>query len=261
MRTILLTIEYDGTGYAGWQVQPNGISIQQVVEGALERLLKERVRLHSSGRTDAGVHAAAMPASFTTTKAIPLKAFTAGLNALLPPDIAVRSALEVPDGFHPRREAVAKHYRYTLHVGQSRSPLARLYSWHLRGPLDVAAMCQAAGHFIGEHDFAAFRGAGCSAKTTVRRIDSLEIREAGEFLMFDVIGAGFLRNMVRSMVGTLVEIGRGKRAPESVAGLLQSQDRSDVGATAPPQGLSLVEVDFGSFFSGRKVLDSERELF
>jgi tRNA pseudouridine38-40 synthase len=261
MRTILLTIEYDGTSYAGWQVQPNGLSIQQVVEEALEKLLKEPVRLNSSGRTDAGVHAVAMPASFTTTKTIPIKAFTAGLNALLPRDIAARSAQEVPDGFHPRREATLKHYRYTLHVAQTRSPLARLYSWHLRGPLDIAAMRVGAGYFVGEHDFAAFRGAGCSAKTTVRRVDSLEISENGEFLHFDVIGAGFLRNMVRSMVGTLVEIGLRKRTPETVAELLRSPDRSAVGATAPPQGLSLVGVAFGSFSPDRKVLDSGEELF
>jgi tRNA pseudouridine38-40 synthase len=231
------------------------------VEEALEKLLKEPVRLNSSGRTDAGVHAVAMPASFTTTKTIPIKAFTAGLNALLPRDIAARSAQEVPDGFHPRREATLKHYRYTLHVAQTRSPLARLYSWHLRGPLDIAAMRVGAGYFVGEHDFAAFRGAGCSAKTTVRRVDSLEISENGEFLHFDVIGAGFLRNMVRSMVGTLVEIGLRKRTPETVAELLRSPDRSAVGATAPPQGLSLVGVAFGSFSPDRKVLDSGEELF
>lgn len=252
MRTILLTIEYDGTDYAGWQVQPNAVSIQQVVEDALKRLLKEQVRLHSSGRTDAGVHAEAMPASFSTTKSVPLKAFTAGLNALLPPDISVRGAIEVPPGFHPRREATAKHYRYTIHVAPNRAPLARLYSWHLRGPLDLEAMRKGAADFVGEHDFAAFRGAGCAAKTTVRRVDSVKITENGEFLVIDVTGAGFLRNMVRSMVGTLVEVGLGKMAPETVAELLRSPDRAAVGSTAPPQGLALVEVEFGSFFQKQK---------
>jgi len=252
MRNILLTIEYDGTKYAGWQVQPNGLAIQQVMEEALERLLKEKVRINSSGRTDAGVHAVAMPASFATTSGIPLKAFTAGLNAFLPPDIAVRDAREVPLEFHPRREATVKHYRYTLHVAQNRKPLYRLYSWHLRGPLDLAAMRRAASYFAGEHDFASFRGAGCAAKTTIRVIKSVTISEEGEFLMIDVKGVGFLRNMVRIMTGTLVEVGLGRRAAESVESLLSLPDRTVAGVTAPPQGLSLVEVSFGSYFSEDK---------
>lgn len=246
MRNILLTIEYDGTNYSGWQVQPNGLSIQQVLEEALEKLLKEKVRLHSSGRTDAGVHAMGMPAVFATTRDIPLKAFTAGLNGLLPPDISVRSACEVPLEFHPRREATSKQYRYTLHVSQNRSPLFRMYSWHIRGPLNTDAMRKAAAFFVGEHDFAAFRGAGCAAKTTLRVVTSIEISEHGEFLLIDVVGVGFLRNMVRIMVGTLVEIGLGRREPVSVRDLLLSGNRSAAGSTAPPQGLSLAQVFFGS---------------
>ena len=246
MRNILLIIEYDGTGYAGWQVQPNGVSIQQVLEEALERLLKEKVRLHSSGRTDAGVHAIGMPASFTTTKRIPLQAFTAGLNGLLPADIAVREAREVPLEFHPRREATSKQYRYTLHLSRNRSPLVRLYAWHLRGSLNINAMREAAAFFVGEHDFGAFRATGCAAKTTVRVVRSVEIREQGEFLLVDVVGVGFLRNMVRIMVGTLVEIGQERREPSSVRDLLLSADRSAAGMTAPPQGLSLVQVFFGN---------------
>lgn len=252
MRNILLTIEYDGTNYAGWQVQPNGLSIQQVVEEALAKMLKEPVRLHSSGRTDAGVHAVGMPASFTTTKTVPLKAFTAGLNGLLPPDVAVRGAREVPLEFHPRREATSKHYRYTLHVSPNRAPLSRLYSWHLRGPLNIDAMREGAGYFVGEHDFAAFRAAGCAAKTTIRRVVSVAVREQGEFLLVDVKGAGFLRNMVRIMVGTLVETGLGRRSPDTVRELLQCPDRSVAGVTAPPHGLSLIEVSFGSFFQQEK---------
>jgi tRNA pseudouridine38-40 synthase len=256
MRNILLTIEYAGTSYAGWQVQPNGISIQQVLEEALERLLKERVRVHSSGRTDAGVHALGMPACFATTKMIPLKAFTSGLNALLPPDIAVRGAREVPMEFHPRREATSKHYRYTLHVSQNRSPVTRLYSWQLRGPLDIDAMRRGAGFFVGEHDFAAFRGAGCAARTTIRSVHSVEITPQGEFLLVDVTGEGFLRNMVRIMVGTLVEIGLGRRSAMAVREMLEVRDRSAAGITAPPQGLCLVEVIFGNEPGSRNFLDS-----
>jgi tRNA pseudouridine38-40 synthase len=256
MRNILLIIEYDGTSYAGWQVQPNGISIQQVLEEALERLLKERVRVHSSGRTDAGVHALGMPACFATTKMIPLKAFTAGLNALLPPDIAVRDAREMPMEFHPRREATSKQYRYTLHISQNRSPVTRLYSWQLRGPLDIDAMRRGAGFFVGEHDFAAFRGAGCAARTTIRKVHSVEITQQGEFLLLDVTGEGFLRNMVRIMVGTLVEIGLGRRSANAVREMLEGRDRSAAGITAPPQGLCLVEVIFGNEPGSRNFLDS-----
>jgi tRNA pseudouridine38-40 synthase len=252
MRNILLTIEYDGTSYSGWQVQPNGLSIQQVMEEALERLLKEKVRLHSSGRTDAGVHAVGMPACFTTTKSVPIKAFTAGLNGLLPSDIAVRDAREVSADFHPRREATSKHYRYTLHIAQNRAPLSRLYSWHLRGPLDVDAMRKAAAYFVGEHDFAAFRGTGCTAKTSVRIINSVGISKQGDFLLVDVNGVGFLRNMVRIMVGTLVEIGLGRREPDSVIDLLKSRDRSAAGVTSPPNGLCLMQVYFNYELDSRK---------
>lgn len=242
MRTIKLTIEYDGTGYAGWQVQPNALAVQQVMEEALASLLKEPVRLHSSGRTDAGVHARGMVAAFATEKALPLRAFVDGLNALLPPDIAVKEAEEASSGFNPRFDASGKHYRYTIHRGVRRSPLGRLYAWHNWSLLDLDAMREAARHMVGEHDFASFRTAGCAARTTIRRIDSLELTEEGEFLFLDVRGSGFLRNMVRIMVGTLVEVGRGKRAPQDVALLLQRPGVFSAGPTAPPQGLCLMEV-------------------
>jgi len=252
MRNVLLTVEYDGTAYAGWQVQPNGLTIQQVVEEALARLLGEEVRLYSSGRTDAGVHARAMAACFRTSRTIPLKAFTAGLNSHLPPDIAIRGAVEVPPGFNPRREAVAKHYRYSLHLGPDRSPLRRLYAWHLRGPLDLSAMRAAAERFVGDHDFAAFRATGCAAKTTCRTIRSLEIVEEDDLMHLNVVGTGFLKNMVRVMVGTLVEVGLGRRSPEEISELLACGDRRLSGITAPPQGLCLMEV----FFSGTVPQDS-----
>jgi tRNA pseudouridine38-40 synthase len=240
-RTIRLTIQYDGTGYVGWQVQPNGISIQQVLEEALARMLQEPVRLMSSGRTDAGVHARGMVAAFTTTRSIPLRAFSDGLNSLLPPDIAVQEAREAPAGFNPRFEAIGKHYRYTLCNAPRRSPLNRLYAWHLRAHLDLAAMVRAAALFVGEHDFASFRTAGCAAKTTVRRMDSFAVYRHGSCIIFDVKGSGFLRNMVRLMVGTLVEVGRGRMTPEDVALCLAEPGR-EAGPTAPARGLCLEEV-------------------
>ncbi|HLO26481.1 MAG TPA: tRNA pseudouridine(38-40) synthase TruA, partial [Geobacteraceae bacterium] len=225
-----------------WQLQPNGLSIQEVMEGALAKLLGAPVRLYSSGRTDAGVHAHGMVAAFTTDRTMPLSAFSDGLNSLLPPDIAVREAAEAEAGFNPRADAVAKHYRYTIFNGARRSPLARLYVWHLRGALDLDAMRRGAARFVGEHDFAAFRTAGCAAKTTVRRIYAIDITRNDDFIVIDVRGSGFLRNMVRIMVGTLVAVGQGKLAPDVVALLLEGTSGIPAGATAPSRGLCLMEV-------------------
>ncbi|GFE59250.1 tRNA pseudouridine(38-40) synthase TruA [Geobacter sp. AOG1] len=242
MRNIKLIIEYDGTNYAGWQLQPNGVTIQQVLEEALATLLHEPVRLHGSGRTDAGVHARGMVACFTTEKTIPLRAFSDGLNTLLPQDVVVRQATEVTTDFHPRYAATGKLYRYTIHAGGRRSPLSRLYSWHLRGELDLDVMRRAAACLVGEHDFAALRGAGCAARTTVRRVDGVVIEKHGELVTIDVRGSGFLRHMVRNMVGTLVEVGQGRRAADSIPDLLAAGERSKAGITAPACGLCLVEV-------------------
>jgi tRNA pseudouridine38-40 synthase len=242
MRTIKLIIEYDGTNYAGWQVQPNGLAVQQVLEEALARMLGAPARLHSSGRTDAGVHARGMVAAFRTERELPLSAFSDGLNTLLPTDVVVKDAAEAPPEFNPRYDALGKHYRYTIYNGQRRSPLVRFYAWHLRGKLDMGAMREAAGHFVGEHDFASFRTTGCAARTTVRRIDSMDIVRNGDSIHIDVRGSGFLRNMVRIMVGTLVEIGLGKRSPGMIAAILAGEAGASAGATAPAHGLCLMEV-------------------
>lgn len=242
MRTIRLTIEYDGGGYAGWQVQPNGLAVQEVVENALARVAGENLRLFSSGRTDAGVHARGMVAHFRIDSDLPLQAFREGVNRHLPKDIAVRSADEAPEGFHARFSAWGKWYRYTLYLGEVRSPLAARTSWHIRSPLDLEAMAEAAATFVGSHDFSAFRASSCEAKTTVREVFSLELVEAGELLHIDVKGKGYLKNMVRIMVGTLVEIGLGRRSAGDVRRLLLSGRRESAGRTAPSQGLTLMEV-------------------
>ncbi|QEM69938.1 tRNA pseudouridine(38-40) synthase TruA [Geobacter sp. FeAm09] len=242
MRTVKLTIEYDGTNYAGWQIQPNGLAVQQVVEEALERLLGEAVRLRSSGRTDAGVHARGMAAAFTTHRDLPLRAFVEGTNRFLPADIAIIDASEAPRGFKPIGDALAKHYRYTILLSPVRSPLHRFHAWHVKDPLDLEAMGEALPAFEGRHDFAAFRASNCAAKTTVRRIDSVAMRREDGFLFIDVVGEGFLKNMVRVMVGTLVDIGRGRFAPDHVAWLLQNRDRKKAGVTAPACGLCLMKV-------------------
>jgi tRNA pseudouridine38-40 synthase len=248
MRTILLLIEYDGTCFAGWQLQPNGRSVQEVVEGALAELLGEPVRLHSAGRTDAGVHACAMPAHFATERNLPLRAFRDGLNRLLPADVAVHAAYEVPDDFHARYVARAKWYRYSLDRRAVRSPLAARRSWQVRDSLDLVAMRKAAELLVGEHDFAAFRASGCAARTTVRRLDAVDLVEDGTLLHIDVRGSGFLRNMVRMLVGTLIEIGRKKRPATDIARLLANEPGVRAGATAPPHGLCLMSVDYPESF-------------
>lgn len=242
MRTIKLIIQYDGTNYCGWQEQTNGPSIQETVELALAKILGQRVRVQSSGRTDAGVHAVAMPAVFRTESTVPLKAFVDGVNCHLPDDIAIQSAVEVPAGFRAIGGARSKTYRYTIYNAPVRSPLNRRTSWHVRDQLDLTAMQQAATYFVGEHDFAAFRGANCSAVTSHRRIDAVRINQSGPFITIDVTGGGFLKYMVRIMAGTLVDVGRGRFTPEHVAGLLAEPDRQRGGVTAPPQGLSLLQV-------------------
>ncbi len=242
MRTIKLTLEYDGTDYAGWQVQPNGVAVQEIVENALARILGQPVRLVSSGRTDAGVHARGMVAHFLTDQNLPLAAFREGVNRHLPRDIAVREAAEAPVGFHARFSAREKWYRYTLHLAAVRSPLTDRISWHLRGPLDEQAMRRAAADFVGRHDFSAFRTTGCEARTAEREIFSVTFGRQEELLMIDIRGGGFLKNMVRIMVGTLVEVGLGKRAVTDVAELLTAGKGLRAGRTAPPQGLCLMQV-------------------
>ncbi|KIH76608.1 tRNA pseudouridine38-40 synthase [Geoalkalibacter ferrihydriticus] len=241
MANIRLVLEFDGSNYAGWQRQPNGLAVQQVVEEGLGRLLGASVTLISSGRTDAGVHARGMVANFHTERILPLAAYREGLNGLLPPDIAVQEATLVADDFHARFDARGKWYRYCLCLNPVRSPLNARYSWQLRANLDVAAMTAAAADLVGVHDFQAFRTSGCAARTTTREIFSIDLLAAEKLLYIDVRGSGFLRNMVRVMSGTLVEIGLGKRPVNDVKRLLL-QDQGQAGRTAPPQGLCLMEV-------------------
>jgi tRNA pseudouridine38-40 synthase len=257
VRHIRLVVEYDGTGLCGWQRQANGPTVQGHLEAALGRLLSHEVAVAGASRTDAGVHARGQVASFRTERPIALHGIRRGLNSMLPDAIAIASASEVPDGFHPRFSATGKHYRYLLHTRPERAPRWRSRAWHHPGPLDRAAMRDAAAALIGEHDFAAFRAAGCTAKHTVRRIDQIEIAEPpGEFagdepvvLAVDVRGNAFLRNMVRILVGTLVEVGEGRRTPGQVAEILASRDRTRAGITAPAHGLELVAVRY----DGRKI--------
>jgi len=240
---VKLTLEYDGTRYVGWQVQPNGPSIQAEVERALATLHKAPRRVTAAGRTDAGVHARAQVASFPEERPLPLSAYVKGMNALLPEDVAVRAASIEPDGFDARRSARGKRYRYVIENGVTRAPLGRLQAWQLFGPLDVAAMREAARHLVGRHDFAAFQAADCACDHAVREVRRLDILgEAGGRVEIVVEATAFVKHMVRNFAGTLAEVGQGKRAPGSIPALLASLDRTKAGRTAPPQGLFLEEV-------------------
>jgi tRNA pseudouridine38-40 synthase len=244
VRHIRLVVEYDGSSLSGWQRQANSPTVQQHLEDALAQMLQHEVTVIGASRTDAGVHARGQVASFRTDRPIPLHGIRRGLNSLLPSTIAVREAVEVGDDFHPRFHATGKHYRYTILNAPDRSPRWRLRAWHVPEPLDRALMRDAARHLIGEHDFSAFRAAGCTAKTTVRRIDAIDIADLEDVLVIDVRGNAFLRNMVRILVGTLVEVGQGRTPPAQVAEILASRDRTRAGPTAPPQGLELVSVRY-----------------
>jgi tRNA pseudouridine38-40 synthase len=242
---IRLVLEYDGTRYHGWQRQRGNLSIQQVLEEALERLTGEPIKLIGSGRTDAGVHALGQVANFRTNRTIPLRAFHEGLNSMLPYDIAVLEAQEAPPEFHARKSALSKTYEYRILNRPSRSPLHHHYGWWLAQPLDLDVMAAAAEFLPGEHDFTAFRASGSGNRNPVRRMDAAGWQtHPGGWLRFSITGNGFLRGMVRSLVGTMVEIGKGKAAPGLLAELLASGERRRTGPTAPGRGLYLVEVAY-----------------
>ena len=242
-RNIRLLLEYDGTHYHGWQRQAEALTIQQVLEESLQRLTGEKTALIGSGRTDAGVHARGQVANFRTESPIPLQAFHKGMNSLLPKDIAVLEALEAEPSFHARKSARAKTYEYRILNRPTRSPLARHYAWWIDPPLDLTAMAGASAVLPGEHDFTAFRASGSDNLNPVRRVLTAEWRDdSGGWLSFTITATGFLRGMVRSLVGTLAEVGRGKAPPAILAELLTNRARHLAGPTAPPQGLYLVEV-------------------
>jgi len=242
-RNIKLVLEYDGTDLSGWQRQANGPTVQQHLEEALAAMCGAPVRVTGASRTDAGVHALGQVANFRTGRDIPLHGFRRGLNSSLPPSIAVVGAAEVPLEFHARFSARGKHYRYAVLARQDPSPLAARTSWHRPRPLDLEAMQRAAASIVGERDFSAFRAAGCTAATAVREVTEVSVHRAErDLILFDVRGNAFLRNMVRILVGTLVEVGQGQIDPANLPEILESRERTRAGQTAPAQGLCLVEV-------------------
>ena len=257
---------YDGTSYVGWQRQAEGVSVQGLLEAALTRIEGRQVHVIGAGRTDAGVHAAAQVASIAVESDIDVDALRRAINATLPPDVRVLRVDDAPPGFHARYAATAKTYHYRLFSGPVVSPFAHRFVWHLRCRLDVEAMDAAAGALIGEHDFAAFQSTGSAVRGTVRRLTESTVRRMapaagatdgpsfaplaspleGELLVYTVTGTGFLRHMVRAIVGTLVEIGTGRAPASLMADLLSARARSRAGPTAPASGLCLASVTYVS---------------
>lgn len=244
MRRIKLTVAYDGTDYCGWQIQPNGVTVEELLNRALSELTGECIRVIGASRTDAGVHAAGNVAVFDTESAIPPVRYSYAVNPLLPEDIAVVKSEEVPKDWHPRYGVSVKTYEYRILNREMPDPLRRRDTWHVSFPLDFQKMKEAADCLAGEHDFRAFCSAHTEVKSTVREIYSLDIERAGSLITIRIRGNGFLYNMVRIITGTLVEIGRGFRRIEDVKNALRTGNRKCAGATAPPQGLMLMGIEY-----------------
>ena len=239
-------VEYEGAAYQGWQVQPGGPTVQAVLEAALATALRETVRVRGAGRTDAGVHACGQVASAKVSR-VPddLERLQKSLNALTPDDVAVRDLTVVDDDFDPRRHARSRVYEYRIWRGSAASPFWRRFAWHVPTALDVDAMTDAAQRLLGEHDFNAFRAADADpVLSTVRRVFESRIESDGVLLLYRVEATAFLKHMVRNIIGTLVEVGRGERTATSIDALLAGRDRTQAGATAPPHGLILVAVRY-----------------
>jgi len=254
LRVLRLTLAYDGTAYAGWQVQPGHPTIQEALETAIRQITGEQGRTLASGRTDAGVHALGQVVSVRTETKLPPEVLLRALNAMLPDDISVLDAAEAPEDFHPIRDATAKRYRYVIHNGPVREVFARHYAWHYaHGRLDAEAMVRAAKPLRGTHDFSSFESSGAERKTSVRTVTDLTVCRgpdpwgrgaARDWITLEIEADGFLYNMVRTIVGTLVEVGRGAQDESWPAEVLTVADRRKAGPTAPPQGLFLVHVEY-----------------
>ena len=241
--TYRMDLAYVGTGFSGWQSQPSLDSVQDELERVLQIIFRDRQRILGASRTDAGVHAEHQVASFRLSKSIDdTSKVIKSINALVDPRIKVFRLEPVNTTFHPIMAARAKLYRYRLWLGPITSPFASDYVWPVNLDLNIAAMMEAASAFVGKHDFAAFCASDSAVKTTVREVYDLQIHQRGVLVDIYILGSGFLKQMVRSMVGTLVEVGRGRRSAESISAIINSQDRTQAGQTAPARGLSLVEI-------------------
>jgi tRNA pseudouridine38-40 synthase len=241
-RNIRLVVEYDGTAFSGWQKQPGMRTVQGALEDAVREMTGETVFVRGAGRTDAGVHAAGQVATFPLEARIPPGGLLRGLNSILPEDVAIIDVADADPTFDARFSARGKVYRYLVWNHLVRSPRHARTTWHVRGTLDMTAIREAAAALVGEHDFRAFRASDCERRTTRRIVRRLDVERQGAEVAFEVEATAFLKNMVRILVGTLVDVGRGRLEAGAIAHMLETGDRTAGGITAPPQGLTLLRV-------------------
>ena len=239
-----MVVAYDGTNYCGWQVQPNGITVEEVLNRSLSNLLGEKIEVMGASRTDSGVHSLGNVAVFDTNTRIPADKIAFALNQRLPEDIVVQGSCEVPSDWHPRYQESTKTYEYRILNRTFRMPTRRLDTYFYHYPLDVEQMSEAASYLIGTHDFASFCAANAQVKGTVRTIYSCTAQKENDIITIRVTGNGFLYNMVRIIAGTLIEVGAGKRRPEEIKDILAAENRDAAGPTAPAQGLTMMGIEY-----------------
>ena len=244
MRNIKLTIAYDGTSYCGWQVQKNSVSVQHLIEKALKKILHEKIKLAGSSRTDSGVHAKGQIANFRTCSVLSFTKIKSALNSNLPRDISITGIFEVRSSFHAQHDAKSKVYRYTIVNSDSIDPFIDRYSVFIKEPLEITLMEKAAGYLRGRHDFSSFKAAKGTTKTSVREIKRIAVTKKGSIVYISIEASGFLYNMARNIVGTLIDVGRGKLEPEEVKKILAARDRRKAGPTAPAKGLTLIKIKY-----------------
>lgn len=244
MKRVKLTVAYDGTNYCGWQVQPNGLAVQEVLNRCLSELLGEQITTIGASRTDAGVHALGNVAVFDTEARIPADRISYALNTRLPEDIKIRDSREVPPDFHPRFQQTVKTYEYKIYNNRFPDPTRRLYTYFYYYPLDVKKMKEAASYLVGEHDFKSFSTYKPEVESTVRTIYDLQVERQEDVITIRICGNGFLYNMVRIIAGTLIRVGGGFYPPEQVQTILEGKSRELAGETARPEGLTLVKIEY-----------------
>lgn len=244
MKRVKLIVAYDGTNYHGWQVQDNGITIEEVLNLTISELVQEDIKVIGASRTDAGVHACGNVAVFDTESRIPGDKFSFALNQRLPEDIRIQESCEVDADFHPRYADTVKTYEYNILNRRFELPSKRLYASFCYYPMDIERMNQAAAYLVGEHDFKSFCSAGAQVQTTVRTIYAVNVTKEDDMVHIRITGNGFLYNMVRIIAGTLMQVGTGLMEPEQVKGILEARDRSKAGPTAVAKGLTLVEIRY-----------------
>ena len=244
MRNIKLVIEYDGSGFNGWQKQPNKLNIQGEIEAVIENITKEKIELIASGRTDAGVHAIGQVANFKTNSNIPIEKIPIAINSQVKNSIRIKSAEEVDERFHSRYNCKRKTYRYIINNSKYGSSIFRNMTYHMPIKLNINEMQKAVKYFEGEHDFKAFKSSGTSSKSSIRTIYEAKVIEKNEYIILELTGNGFLYNMVRIIAGTLVDVGLEKLKAKDIPVILEKKDRQKAGKTLPPQGLFLVKVEY-----------------